>query len=94
MASKGHFVVYTDDKKRFVVPLEYVSKMIFGELLRMSEEFGLPSNEPIGITLPCDGTFSEYVIYLVQVHMPEDLEKALLSLLWQHAKARDRVQLL
>ncbi|XP_041014446.1 auxin-responsive protein SAUR64-like [Juglans microcarpa x Juglans regia] len=78
VANKGHFVVYTTDNKRFVVPLEYLSKNVFRELLRMSEEeFGLPSNGPI--RLPCDSTLLEYVIYLVQAHMAEYLEKALLT---------------
>ncbi|KAD4982154.1 hypothetical protein E3N88_18825 [Mikania micrantha] len=48
MANKGHFVVYTIDKNRFVIPLSYLNTNIFKELLRMSEdEFGLPSNGPI-----------------------------------------------
>jgi hypothetical protein len=78
VANKGHFVVYTTDNKRFVVPLEYLSQNVFRELLRMSEEeFGLPSNGPI--TLPCDGVFMDYIISLVQWRMPVDLEKALLT---------------
>ncbi|XP_019052160.1 PREDICTED: auxin-responsive protein SAUR68-like [Nelumbo nucifera] len=42
---KDHFVVYTADQKRFVIPLTYLNNPIFIELLRMSEEvFGLPSD--------------------------------------------------
>lgn len=75
---EGHFVVYTTDNKRFVVPLEYLSQNVFRELLRMSEEeFGLPGNGPI--TLPCESVFMEYVVSLVQWRMPVDLEKALLT---------------
>ncbi|XP_059434898.1 auxin-responsive protein SAUR64-like [Corylus avellana] len=75
---EGHFVVYTTDNKRFVVPLEYLSQNVFRELLRMSEEeFGLPGNGPI--TLPCESAFMEYVVSLVQWQMPVDLEKALLT---------------
>ncbi|KAK2665682.1 hypothetical protein Ddye_004256 [Dipteronia dyeriana] len=37
VSNKGHFVVYTADKTRFTVPLEYLSKSFFRELLRMSE---------------------------------------------------------
>ncbi|ESR35747.1 hypothetical protein CICLE_v10030020mg [Citrus x clementina] len=78
LANKGHFVVYTADEIRFAVPLEYLSKNIFIELLRMSEEeFGLPSDGPI--TLPCDSIFLKYVMSLVKDHMPEDLEKALVT---------------
>ncbi|KAJ1420617.1 Small auxin-up RNA [Sesbania bispinosa] len=77
-ANKGHFVVYSIDHKRFVVPLKYLSTNIFRELLKWSEEeFGLPSNGPI--TLPCDGVFLEYVISLVQECIPEDVEKALIT---------------
>nr|DAD46608.1 TPA_asm: hypothetical protein HUJ06_016545 [Nelumbo nucifera] len=58
---KGHFVVYTADNGRFVIPLAYLSNPIFIELLRISEEeFGLPSDGPI--TLPCDAVFVEYII--------------------------------
>ncbi|CAJ1933927.1 unnamed protein product [Sphenostylis stenocarpa] len=77
-ANKGHFVVYTVDHKRFVVPLKYLSTNVFRELLNWSEEeFGLPSNGPI--TLPCDRAFLEYVISLIREHVPEDVEKALIT---------------
>ncbi|KAK9129306.1 hypothetical protein Sjap_009793 [Stephania japonica] len=77
VADKGHFVVYTIDKKRFVIPLKFLSSDIFKELFRMSaEEFGLPGNGPI--TLPCDSVFMEYVVWLVRGHVSKDLESALL----------------
>ncbi|KAL5856158.1 hypothetical protein ACOSQ3_005992 [Xanthoceras sorbifolium] len=38
VSNKGHFVVYTTDKTRFTVPLKYLSRSVFRELLRMSEE--------------------------------------------------------
>uniref|UniRef100_A0A2C9U063 Uncharacterized protein n=2 Tax=Manihot esculenta TaxID=3983 RepID=A0A2C9U063_MANES len=61
--SKGRFVVYSIDRKRFVVPLTYLRSKIFRELFRLSEEvFGLPKDGPI--TLPCDGAFMEYVLSL------------------------------
>ncbi|KAJ0077395.1 hypothetical protein Patl1_35794 [Pistacia atlantica] len=48
------------------------------ELLRMSEEeFGLPSKG--AIILPCDSALLEYVISLIQRHMPEELENAVLT---------------
>ena len=65
VANKGHFVVYTADQRRFMIPLVYLSNNIFRELFKMSEEdFELPSNGPI--TLPCDLVFMEYIIPLIQ----------------------------
>lgn len=61
----GHFVMYTADQRRFVLPLEYLDKEIFKELFRMAEQvFGLPRNGPI--TLPCDAASMEYVIAMIQ----------------------------
>ncbi|CBI37774.3 unnamed protein product, partial [Vitis vinifera] len=77
VANKGHFVVYTADQRRFMIPLVFLSNNIFRELFRMSEEeFGLPSNGPI--TLPYDSVFMEYIIPLIQRGMAKDIEKALL----------------
>ncbi|KAL5984138.1 hypothetical protein ACLOJK_018240, partial [Asimina triloba] len=46
--SKGHFIIYTTDGRRFAVSLAYHNSPIFQELFRLSEdEFGLPSNGPI-----------------------------------------------
>ena len=74
---KGHFVVYTADERRFVIPLVYLNNDIFRELLRMAEEeYGLPSHGPI--TLPCDAVFMEYAASLMRRHAGKDLEKALL----------------
>ncbi|KAJ0077138.1 hypothetical protein Patl1_35773 [Pistacia atlantica] len=77
MAEKGHFVVYTADQRRFVIPLKYVKNNIIRELFAMAkDEFGLPSGRPI--TLPCDAVFMEYVVSLIQRYAAKDLEKALL----------------
>lgn len=77
-ANKGHFVVYSMDHRRFVVPIKYLRTNVFRELLKWSEEeFGLPNNAPL--TLPCDSVFLEYVISLVQEDIPEDVEKALIT---------------
>lgn len=74
---KGHFVIYSSDKRRFVVPLTYLNCNIFKELLRLSEEeFGLPSDGPI--TLPCDAASMEYIVSVVEREVSMDLEKALL----------------
>lgn len=60
VVDKGHFVVYTADKRRFVFPLLYLDTQIFRELLRLSkEEFGLPSDGPI--VLPFDAVFMDYI---------------------------------
>ncbi|KAJ7001567.1 auxin-responsive protein [Populus alba x Populus x berolinensis] len=76
-AEKGHFVVYTTDKKRFVLPLNYLNNEIVRELFNLAEEeFGLTSDGPI--TLPCDATFMEYAITLIQQNVAKDIEKALL----------------
>ncbi|PON36387.1 Small auxin-up RNA [Parasponia andersonii] len=78
VTDKGHFVVYTTDDKRFVIPLEYLSHNILRELFRMSEEeFGLSSDGPI--RLPCDAVFMDYVIKLIRRGVAKDLEKALLK---------------
>ncbi|KAK3231954.1 hypothetical protein Dsin_003835 [Dipteronia sinensis] len=61
VAQKGHFVVYSIDKQRFEVPLQYLNNEIFKELLKMSqEEFGLPTTGPI--MLPCDAVFMELAL--------------------------------
>ncbi|KAL5984130.1 hypothetical protein ACLOJK_018232 [Asimina triloba] len=75
--SKGHFIVYTTDGRRFTIPLAYHNSPIFQALFRLSEdEYGLPSNGPI--TIPCDAAFMEYVVSFLQRAMPEDIETALL----------------
>ncbi|XVF45619.1 hypothetical protein PTKIN_Ptkin02bG0221200 [Pterospermum kingtungense] len=78
MVEKGHFVVYSGDQKRFVLPLEYLNNEIVRELFSLAEEeFGLPSNGPL--TLPCDAAFMEYVITLIKRRPTKDVEKALLT---------------
>ncbi|KAH0711290.1 hypothetical protein KY289_007249 [Solanum tuberosum] len=75
---KGHFVVYTIDQRRFMIPLVYLENEIIQQLLNMSEEeFGLPSSGPI--TLPCDSAFMDYIISLIKKGVAAgDLHKALL----------------
>ncbi|KAJ0086700.1 hypothetical protein Patl1_06815 [Pistacia atlantica] len=74
---KGHFVVYTADQRRFVIPLKYLKNDIIRGLFTMAEdEFGLPSGGPI--TLPCDAIIMEYAVSLIQRHATKDVEKALL----------------
>ncbi|KAJ7971580.1 Auxin-responsive protein [Quillaja saponaria] len=79
--NKSHFVVYSGDQKRFEVPLEYLSKDVFRELLKMSEEeFGLTT---LPIKLTCDGVFLEYVFLILrsQGYITPDIQKAMLCVL-------------
>ncbi|XP_052193882.1 auxin-responsive protein SAUR68-like [Diospyros lotus] len=65
IVAEGHFVVYTTNQRRFVVPLAYLSNGIFKELLRLAEEeYGLPSHEPI--MLPCDLVLMEYAVSFIR----------------------------
>ncbi|KAJ0960313.1 hypothetical protein J5N97_001884 [Dioscorea zingiberensis] len=78
VADKGHFIVYTSEGKRFMVPLSYLESSVFKELFRMSEEeYGLPSDGPI--TLPCDAVFMEYLLSLLRRRVSKDVERALLG---------------
>ncbi|MBA0607679.1 hypothetical protein Godav_019949 [Gossypium davidsonii] len=77
VGDKGHFVVCTADKKRFVIPLSYLNNSIFQELFKMSEEFGLSSDGPI--TFPCDSVIMSYTVLLVRRGLAKDLEKAVLN---------------
>ncbi|KAJ6954012.1 hypothetical protein NC652_005672 [Populus alba x Populus x berolinensis] len=64
MAEKGHFVVYSADGKRFVLPLAYLKNKIIGQLFRLAEEeFGMHSNGPL--TLPCVANYLESVQEMV-----------------------------
>ncbi|KAJ9146085.1 hypothetical protein P3X46_028396 [Hevea brasiliensis] len=73
----GHFVVYSIDQKRFVLPLEYLNNDVVKELFELAEEeFGLTSNCPL--ILPCDSGFMEYITDLIRRRMTKDVEKALL----------------
>ncbi|KAJ0077136.1 hypothetical protein Patl1_35775 [Pistacia atlantica] len=77
MAKKAHFVVYTADQRRFVIPLKWLKNTIIRELFALAkDEFGPPSGGPI--TLPCDAVFMEYVVSLIQRHAAKDVKKALL----------------
>ncbi|XVE67240.1 hypothetical protein DITRI_Ditri08aG0144300 [Diplodiscus trichospermus] len=76
VVEKGHFVVYSVDQKRFVLPLEYLKNEMVMELFNLAEEqFGLPGNRLL--VLPCDATFMEYVISLIK-RKSKEMEKALI----------------
>ncbi|GKV23936.1 hypothetical protein SLEP1_g33608 [Rubroshorea leprosula] len=77
LAKKGHFLVYSADQRRFVLPLEYLKNQIVKELLKLAEEeWGLPGNGLL--TLPCDAVFMEYLTALLERHAAEDVQGALL----------------
>ncbi|XP_016490978.2 auxin-responsive protein SAUR68-like [Nicotiana tabacum] len=78
IAGKSHFLVYTIDQRRYVIPLAYLENEVIRQLLNMSEEeFGLPSGGPI--TLPCDSDFMDYIVSLIKKGVAAaDLHKALL----------------
>ncbi|KAM0942303.1 putative small auxin-up RNA [Dioscorea sansibarensis] len=78
IADKGHFFVYTLEKKRFMVPLAYLESIVFQELLKISEEeFGLSFDGPI--TLPCDAVFMEYVLSSLGRRMSEEAEREIVN---------------
>lgn len=78
VATKGHCVVYSGDGKQFEVPLAYLTKTVFTQLLQMShEEFGFTSDGRI--TIPCDAAAMEYVMCLLRRSASADIERAFLS---------------
>ena len=77
VADKGHFVVYSSDRRRFVIPLMYLDSEIMRELFQMSEEeYGIQSTGPI--ILPYDSVFLDYVISFIQRGVAKELERALI----------------
>ncbi|WCJ18866.1 SAUR-like auxin-responsive protein family [Euphorbia peplus] len=77
-ASRGHFVVYSSEWKRFVIPLSYLNYQIFQKLFQMSEEeFGWPSEGPI--RLPCDSLYIDYVVRNIQKGLEKNLIDSLSS---------------
>ncbi|KAL1180563.1 hypothetical protein V6Z11_A03G240700 [Gossypium hirsutum] len=75
---KGCFVIFTTDKRRFVISLAFLSNCIFGELFKMpEEEFVLPSDRPI--TLPCDSVFMNYIVSIVKRGLSKGLERAVVN---------------
>lgn len=83
VAEKGHFVVYSADQKRFLLPLDYLNNEMIKELFDMAEEeFGLQSQGPL--TLPCDKELMEYAIALIKNKVTRDVEKAFLMSISSH----------
>ncbi|KAJ8421728.1 LOW QUALITY PROTEIN: hypothetical protein Cgig2_020756 [Carnegiea gigantea] len=64
VADKGRFVVYTLEKRRFMIPLTYPRSEIIRELFRMAEEeFRMGSDYPI--MLSCDSNLMKCVISIL-----------------------------
>lgn len=64
---KGHLAVYVgqEEKKRYMVPISFLSQPLFLDLLsRAEEEFGY--NHPMGgLTIPCsEDTFTNLIFQL------------------------------
>ncbi|KAK8518714.1 hypothetical protein V6N13_018013 [Hibiscus sabdariffa] len=63
---KGHVAVYVGegDRKRFVIPISFLNRPLFQDLLaRAEEEFGF--NHPMGgLTIPCS---EEYFIRITTI---------------------------
>ncbi|KAK9690665.1 hypothetical protein RND81_09G145000 [Saponaria officinalis] len=79
VTEKGHFVVYTTDGRRFMIPLTCLKSEIFTELFQMAEEeYGIATASG-PITLPCDSSLMEYAISMIQKHVAKDLEDALIA---------------
>ncbi|KAH7833909.1 hypothetical protein Vadar_010963 [Vaccinium darrowii] len=77
VTDRGHFVVYSTDQIRFVIPLVCLQYTIFRELFRISEEeFGLPRDGPI--MLPCGAVFVDYIMSLMTRGLAQDVEQSLL----------------
>ncbi|KAK6911378.1 Small auxin-up RNA [Dillenia turbinata] len=68
---KGHLAVYIGEihKKRFVIPISYLSHPLFQDLLQWrEEEFGF--DHPMGgLTIPCS---EEYFISLTSTNRPKN----------------------
>ncbi|PIN04414.1 hypothetical protein CDL12_23049 [Handroanthus impetiginosus] len=76
---KGHFVLYSKDNNRFLVPLCYLNHPIFGVLLEMAEEeYGLTGDGPLRV--PCEKELVDYILCLLRKNPTADIEKAVLSI--------------
>lgn len=72
----GYFVAYSVDRKRFVLPLDYLGNSVIRELLKISEDvYGLPRDGPI--MLPCNSSFMSNVLFLIQQGRTAEIDKAL-----------------
>ncbi|KAG8378047.1 hypothetical protein BUALT_Bualt08G0097500 [Buddleja alternifolia] len=76
---KGHFVVYSKDNKRFLVPICFLNHPIFRVLLEMAEEeYGSTVDGPLQV--PFEKEIVEYILSLLRKNSAEEVEKAVLSI--------------
>lgn len=76
---RGHFVVYTKEGKRFVVPIYYLTHPIFKVLLEMAEEeFGTTAHGPLQV--PCEEEFMEYIFTLLRKNPSAEVKTALIAM--------------
>ncbi|KAL4201043.1 hypothetical protein AMTRI_Chr02g256620 [Amborella trichopoda] len=76
---EGHFVIYTVDASRFVIPIAFLNRPIFRELLLVAEEeFGFTGSHPL--TVPCESFVMEYIVSLLNKNASKEVEKALISM--------------
>ncbi|KAL4186538.1 hypothetical protein AMTRI_Chr09g34440 [Amborella trichopoda] len=79
VAVEGHFVIYTVDGSRFVIPIAFLNHPIFRELLLVAEEeFGFIGSHPL--TVPCESFVMEYIVSLLKKNASKEVEKALISM--------------
>ncbi|KAK8625253.1 hypothetical protein V6N13_090128 [Hibiscus sabdariffa] len=69
VVNKGCFLISALDKRRFLIPLAFLSNIIF-ELLKM------PSDGPI--TLQCDSVVMNEIVSFVKSGLAKDMERAVL----------------
>jgi len=78
---KGHFAIYSNDGRRFMVPLKWLSTDIFAELLNLAEEeFGLPTEGPIVMPFDASSVEELYSILMRRTPSNDTKETLLLSL--------------
>ncbi|KAL4201041.1 hypothetical protein AMTRI_Chr02g256610 [Amborella trichopoda] len=79
VAVEGHFVIYTVDGSRFVIPLAFLNRPIFQELLLVAEEeFGFTGCRPL--IVPCESFVMEYIVSLLNKNASKEFDKALVSM--------------
>lgn len=83
---RGHFVVYSKDNTRFLVPLPYLNNPIFRVLLEMAEEeYGLTVHGLL--RLPCEKELVDFILSMLEKNSDDDVDKAVLSISRFHANS-------
>ncbi|GKA62195.1 auxin-responsive protein [Tanacetum coccineum] len=82
IVDKGCFVVYSSDRVRFMIPINYLKNDIFQELLEMAEEeYGLQRDGPI--RLPLKAVFMQSTISHIERQMSKEHEDELRINSWK-----------